>query len=54
LQWFVTEQTEEETLFQTILQKFELLGRDKLAIYQVDQALSAIRSQVSDTQAKQL
>ena len=24
LQWFVTEQTEEETLFQTILQKFEL------------------------------
>lgn len=48
LQWFVTEQTEEETLFQTILQKFELLGRDdKLAIYQIDQNLSAIRSQVS-------
>lgn len=53
LQWFVTEQTEEETLFQTILQKFELLGRDdKLAIYQIDQTLSAIRSQVANTQTQ--
>ncbi len=53
LQWFVTEQTEEETLFQTILQKFELLGRDdKLAIYQIDQTLSAIRSQVAGTQTQ--
>lgn len=53
LQWFVTEQTEEETLFQTILQKFELLGRDdKLAIYQIDQTLSAIRSQVAGAQAQ--
>ena len=29
LQWFVSEQIEEETLFHTILQKFDLLGRDK-------------------------
>jgi ferritin len=36
LQWFVTEQIEEETLFQTILHKFDLLGNDKLAIYQID------------------
>lgn len=51
LQWFVTEQTEEETLFQTILQKFELLGRDdKLAIYQIDQTLSSIRSQFAGAQ----
>jgi ferritin len=46
LQWFVTEQTEEETLFQTILQKFEILGRDKLAVYQIDQSLASIRAQI--------
>lgn len=52
LQWFVTEQTEEETLFETILQKFELLGRDKLAIYQIDQSLTSIRSQVTNRMVK--
>ncbi|MGD1837066.1 MAG: ferritin [Nitrososphaeraceae archaeon] len=47
LQWFVNEQIEEETLFETILQKFEIVGRDKLAVYQIDQSLANIRSQVS-------
>ena len=46
LQWFVSEQIEEETLFQTILQKFEILGRDKLAVYQIDQSLASIRAQI--------
>jgi len=41
LQWFVSEQIEEETLFETILQKFEIVGRDKLAIYQIDQSLAS-------------
>jgi ferritin len=50
LQWFVDEQVEEETLFETVLQKFKLLGDDKLAIYQIDQSLSSIRSQVVDKQ----
>lgn len=53
LQWFVTEQIEEETLFQTILQKFDLLGRDKLALYQIDQSLNSIRSQVKNKQVNQ-
>lgn len=53
LQWFVIEQIEEETLFQTILQKFDLLGGDKLAIYQIDQSLASIRSQIVSKQAKQ-
>ena len=44
LQWFVSEQIEEETLFETILQKFELIGRDKLAMYQIDQSLTSIRT----------
>jgi ferritin len=46
LQWFVSEQIEEETLFETILQKFEVIGRDKLAIYQIDQSLASIRSEI--------
>jgi len=46
LQWFVSEQVEEEILFQTILQKFEIFGRDKLAVYQIDQTLASIRTQV--------
>jgi ferritin len=53
LQWFVSEQTEEETLFQTILQKFEILGRDKLAVYQIDQSLASIRSQIMSKTADQ-
>src|SRR6188472_1934773 len=50
LQWFVREQIEEETLFYTILQKFDLLGKDKLAVYQIDQSLSPVRSQVMSKQ----
>ena len=46
LQWFVSEQVEEEILFQSILQKFEIFGREKLAVYQIDQSLASIRSQV--------
>ena len=53
LQWFVNEQVEEETLFQTILQKFEILGRDKLAVYQINQSLAAIRSKNMTKQADQ-
>ena len=53
LQWFVSEQIEEETLFHTILQKFDLLGRDKLAVYQIDQSLASVRSQVMSRQTGQ-
>lgn len=38
LQWFVSEQAEEEKTFETILQKFDLLGRDKLAVYEIDKS----------------
>jgi ferritin len=53
LQWFISEQIEEETLFHTILQKFDLLGRDKLAVYQIDQSLASVRSQVMSKQTSQ-
>ncbi|MGA9154618.1 MAG: hypothetical protein WBZ36_28885, partial [Candidatus Nitrosopolaris sp.] len=53
LQWFITEQIEEETLFHTVLQKFDLLGRDKLAVYQIDQSLASVRSQLMSKQTSQ-
>ena len=53
LQWFVSEQVEEETLFEVILQKFEIIGRDKLAVYQIDQSLASIRSQIMTKQTNQ-
>lgn len=43
LQWFVNEQVEEEGLFETILQKFEVLGREKIGIYEVDKFVGTIQ-----------
>ncbi|BDQ31321.1 MAG: ferritin [Nitrosopumilus sp.] len=40
LEWFVNEQVQEETKFETILQKFDLLGRDKLGINEIDKYLA--------------
>ena len=41
LEWFVNEQVQEETKFETLLQKFDLIGRDKLAINEIDKLLAA-------------
>ena len=41
LEWFVNEQVQEETKFETILQKFDVLGRDKLAVHEIDKILAA-------------
>lgn len=41
LEWFVNEQAHEETKFEVILQKFDVIGRDKLAINEIDKALAA-------------
>ena len=41
LGWFVNEQVQEETKFEALLQKFDLLGRDKLAIHEIDKILAA-------------
>lgn len=49
LQWYVTEQTQEETKFEEILQKFDLLGRDKLAINEIDKHLASLASQPDNT-----
>lgn len=52
LEWFVNEQVQEETKFETILQKFDLLGRDKLAIHEIDKILAAdaISSTIAPTE----
>lgn len=42
LQWFVNEQMHEEEKFETILRKFDLLGRDKLAINEIDKMLGSM------------
>jgi ferritin len=49
LQWYVTEQTQEETKFEEILQKFDLLGRDKLAINEIDKHLASLATQPDKT-----
>jgi ferritin len=41
LEWFVNEQVQEETKFETLLQKFDLIGRDKIAINEIDKILAA-------------
>ena len=41
LEWFVNEQAHEEAKFEAILQKFDLIGRDKLAVNEIDKSLAA-------------
>ena len=42
IDWFVNEQVEEEKKFETILQKFDLIGRDKIAINEIDKILGSL------------
>lgn len=39
LQWYVAEQHEEEFLFNSILDKFRLLGEDGKSLYYIDKDL---------------
>lgn len=41
LEWFVTEQVQEETKFESLIQKFDLIGRDKIAINVIDKILAS-------------
>ena len=50
LEWFIDEQVQEETKFEDILQKFDLIGRDKLAITEIDRQLGIMASSNEDTQ----
>lgn len=42
LQWFITEQVEEESLFSTILDKIRLVGNDKAGMFHIDKELDGM------------
>ena len=49
VEWFVNEQVQEETKFETLLQKFDLIGRDKLAINEIDKILAVEAASTADS-----
>ena len=51
LEWFVNEQVQEETKFETLLQKFDLIGRDKIAINEIDKILASDATAPADATA---
>ncbi len=42
LQWYITEQIEEESLMRTILDKISLVGNDKAGMFHIDKELEAM------------
>jgi len=42
LQWYITEQVEEESLFSTILDKIKLVGTDKAGMFHIDKELEGM------------
>ncbi len=42
LQWYITEQVEEESLFKTILDKIKLVGKDKAGMFHIDKELDGM------------
>ncbi len=47
LQWYVSEQHEEETLFKGVLDKFELVGADGKGMFLVDREIQALAAQTA-------
>ena len=52
LQWFISEQAEEEQKFQSILDKFELLGNDGHALYSIDKLMGRMSSAEEEGEEK--
>ena len=44
LQWFITEQIEEESLVNTVLDKMELTGGEKMGLYHIDKELAGLHA----------
>ena len=42
LQWYITEQVEEESTMRTILDKIKLVGKDKAGMFHIDKELEAM------------
>ena len=47
MQWYVSEQLEEEALARTILDKLNMIGNDKAGLYMFDRDLSLMANQES-------
>lgn len=51
LQWFITEQLEEESLMRTILDKIRLVGADKAGMFHIDKDLETMSANPAPPQA---
>lgn len=52
LQWYITEQREEEALMRTILDKIKLIGEGPQSLYFIDKELEAINAETLKAEAK--
>ncbi len=50
LQWFITEQLEEENLMRTILDKINLVGSDKAGMFHIDKELDILAASQGSSQ----
>jgi ferritin len=53
IQWYVSEQLEEEALARSILDKLKMIGEDKAGLYMFDRDLLKISTQANDLSADQ-
>lgn len=51
LQWYITEQVEEESLFSTILDRIKLVGNDKAGMFHIDKELEGMAAGSSNETA---
>ena len=51
LQWYITEQVEEESLFSTILDRIKLVGNDKAGMFHIDKELEGMATGSSNETA---
>ena len=49
LQWYVSEQIEEEALAKSIIDKLNMIGSDKSGLYMFDRDIEAISSQINNS-----
>ena len=48
MQWFVSEQREEETKFKDIIDKLKMVGESGLAIYEIDKELGSLPNETAE------
>jgi ferritin len=51
IQWYVSEQYEEEVMMKSILDKINLVGDDGKGLFMIDQYLKTVRKEAADAEA---